>query len=79
MHRTSYYSSKKETSFRKDSIIKWKITANNLLEIGIDDTPYSSIYNEDILTFFSFSQLVFKLAKKHSQIMRFLQLCNFFF
>lgn len=55
---------KRETSFSEDAIMKWKTTAQNLLEIGIDDTIYVTRYNEDVLNSFSiFRNLYVKLLR----------------
>ena len=55
---------KRETSFREDAIMKWKTTASNLLEIGVDDTQFVSRYNEDVRTAFSvFRELYVKLLR----------------
>lgn len=55
---------KRETSFGENAIMKWKTTVTNLLEIGIDNTQYSSRYNGDILTAFSlFRDLYVKLLR----------------
>ena len=40
---------KRETSFGENAIMKWKTTVTNLLEIGIDNTQYSSRYNACLL------------------------------
>ena len=44
---------KEETSFHEDAIMKWKTISDNLLQIGIDDSSFSSRYNEDVLLSFS--------------------------
>ena len=53
---------KRETSFGEDAIMKWKTTVENLMEIGVDDSPYKARYNEDVRTAFSvFRELYVKL------------------
>lgn len=55
---------KRETSFGEDAIMKWKTTVGNLMEIGVDDSPYKSRYNEDVRTAFSvFRELYVKLLR----------------
>ena len=55
---------KRETSFGEDAIMKWKTTASNLLEIGIDDSRYQARYNEDVLNAFAlFRNLYVKLLR----------------
>ena len=55
---------KRETSFSEDAIMKWKTVSQNLLEIGVDDSGYSSRYNEDVLDAFSlFRDLYVKLLR----------------
>lgn len=55
---------KRETSFGEDAIMKWKTTVGNLMEIGIDDSPYKARYNEDVRTAFSvFRELYVKLLR----------------
>lgn len=39
---------KRETSFSEDAIMKWKATAQNLMEIGVEDSIYATRYNEDV-------------------------------
>lgn len=55
---------KRETSFGEDAIMKWKTTVENLMEIGVDDSPYKARYNEDVRTAFSvFRELYVKLLR----------------
>ena len=55
---------KRETSFGEDAIMKWKTTVGNLMEIGVDDSPYKARYNEDVRTAFSvFRELYVKLLR----------------
>lgn len=55
---------KRETSFSEDTIMKWKAVSQNLLEIGVDDSKYTSRYNEDVLAAFSlFRDLFVKLLR----------------
>lgn len=55
---------KRETSFGEDAIMKWKTTASNLLEFGIDDSRYQARYNEDVLNAFAlFRNLYVKLLR----------------
>lgn len=55
---------KRETSFSEDAIMKWKTISQNLLEIGVDDSGYTSRYNEDVLNAFSlFRDLYVKLLR----------------
>lgn len=55
---------KRETSFGEDAIMKWKTTVGNLMEIGVDDSPYKARYNEDVRTAFSvFRELFVKLLR----------------
>ena len=55
---------KRESSFGEDALMKWKTTASNLLEIGVDDTQYVSRYNEDVLSAFSlFRDLYVKMLR----------------
>ena len=60
---------KRETSFGEDAIMKWKTTATNLLEIGIDDSQYQVRYNEDVLNAFAlFRNLYVKLLRNTPKI-----------
>ena len=55
---------KRETSFGEDALMKWKTTAGNLLEIGIDDAQYITRYNEDVLSAFAlFRDLYVKVLR----------------
>lgn len=55
---------KRQTSFGEDAIMKWKTTIDNLLAIGVDDTQYTTRYNEDVRTAFSlFRELYVKLLR----------------
>lgn len=55
---------KRETSFGEDALMKWKTTAGNLLEIGIDDAQYAGRYSEDILAAFTlFRDLYVKVLR----------------
>lgn len=55
---------KRENSFNEDAVMKWKTTAQNLLEIGTDDSAYVSRYNEDVLSAFAlFRELYVKLLR----------------
>ncbi|MGN0856519.1 MAG: AIPR family protein [Candidatus Spyradenecus sp.] len=55
---------KRETSFGEDAIMKWKTTAGNLLEVGVDDSQYQTRYNEDVRIAFSvFRELYIKLLR----------------
>lgn len=55
---------KRETSFGEDALMKWKTTASNLLEIGIDDAQYAGRYSEDILAAFTlFRDLYVKVLR----------------
>lgn len=60
---------KRETSFSEDAIMKWKTTAQNLMEIGIDDSVYTARYNEDVLNAFRvFRELYVKLMRSISKL-----------
>lgn len=60
---------KRETSFSEDAIMKWKTTATNLLEIGVDDTQFVSRYSEDVRNAFSvFKELYVKLLRSTPKI-----------
>lgn len=55
---------KRETSFGEDALMKWKTTAGNLLEIGIDDARYAGRYSEDVLAAFAlFRDLYVKVLR----------------
>lgn len=55
---------KRENSFKEDAMMKWKTTAQNLLEIGNDDSKYVARYNDDVLSAFSiFRDLYVKLLR----------------
>lgn len=61
---------KRETSFSENAIMKWKTTAANLLEIGVDDTQFVSRYNEDVRTAFSvFRELYVKLLRSTPKLL----------
>lgn len=61
---------KRETSFGEDAIMKWKTTAGNLLEIGVDDLQYKARYNEDVRTAFSvFRELYVKLLRNTPKLL----------
>lgn len=56
---------KRESSFGEDTIMKWKTTSENLMEIGVDDTGFVNRYNEDLRSSFSlFRNLYIKLLRK---------------
>lgn len=60
---------KRETSFSEEAIMKWKTTAQNLMEIGVDDSIYIARYNEDVLSAFRvFRDLYVKLIRSISRL-----------
>lgn len=60
---------KRESSFSEDAIMKWKTTASNLFEIGVDDTQYHARYNEDVLNAFAlFRDLYVKLLRSTPKV-----------
>lgn len=55
---------KRETSFKEETLMTWKTTAENLLEIGIDDKRHKDRYNEDVLSSFAlFRSLYMKVLR----------------
>lgn len=55
---------KRETTFGETTLMKWKTTASNLLEIGTDDTQYVGRYNEGVRSAFSlFRDLYVKVLR----------------
>ena len=60
---------KRETSFSEDAIMKWKTTAQNLMEIGVDDSVFAARYNEDVLNSFRvFRELYVKQMRSISKL-----------
>ena len=55
---------KRETSFSERTIMNWKTTSQNLLEIGVDDTIHTTRYSEDVRNSFAiFRELYVKLLR----------------
>ena len=60
---------KRETFFGEDAIMKWKTITNNLLELYVDDSVYSTRYNEDVLAAFAlFRELYEKLLRNNPSL-----------
>ena len=60
---------KRETSFSEDAIMKWKTVSQNLLEIGVEDSKYSSRYSQGVLDAFGlFRELYVKLLRYAPQL-----------